>query len=65
MRGAEYLAVSFKVTVTLIPATTTLKVEVSSTSETSVSYHNTTRRHNPEDIDLKLHRREDLKTRIS
>jgi hypothetical protein len=37
------------------------------TSETSVSYHNTTRRHNPEDLDLSLHRRENLKirTRIS
>jgi len=26
-----------------------------------VSYHNTTRRHNPEDLDLKHHRRESLK----
>jgi hypothetical protein len=26
-------------------------------------YHNTTRRHNPEDIDLKHHRRENLKSR--
>jgi hypothetical protein len=29
-----------------------------------VSYHNTTRRHNPEDVDLKHHRRESLETRI-
>jgi hypothetical protein len=29
-----------------------------------VSYHNTTRRHNPEDLDLKHHRREILKARI-
>jgi len=28
-----------------------------------VSYHNTTRRYNPEDLDLKHHRRESLKTR--
>jgi hypothetical protein len=31
-------------------------------SETLVSYHNTTQRHNPEDLDLNLHRRESLKT---
>jgi hypothetical protein len=30
-----------------------------------VSYRNTTRRHNPEDLDLNLHRRENLKSRIS
>jgi len=33
-------------------------------SETMVSYHNTTRRHNPDDLDLNLHRRENLKSRI-
>jgi hypothetical protein len=33
------------------------------TSETSVCYHNTTRRHNPEGLVLKHHRRESLKTR--
>jgi hypothetical protein len=33
------------------------------TSETLVSYQNTTRRHNPEDLDLN-HRRENLKYRI-
>jgi hypothetical protein len=38
-------------------------LEVSAVSETSVSYHDTTRRLNPEDIDLKRHRRESLKTR--
>jgi hypothetical protein len=30
-----------------------LKMEVALTSETLVSYHSTTRRHNPEDLDLK------------
>jgi hypothetical protein len=30
-----------------------------------VSYHNTTRRHNPEDLDLKHHWSESLKIRIS
>jgi len=34
------------------------------TSETFVSYYNTTRRHNPEDLDLKYHRRENTKIRI-
>jgi hypothetical protein len=30
-----------------------MKVETARSSETSVSDHNTTRRHNPEDLDLK------------
>jgi hypothetical protein len=33
------------------------------TSETSVSYHNTTWRHNPEDLEFKHKRREIPKTR--
>jgi hypothetical protein len=32
--------------------------------EMLVSYHNTTRRHNLQDLDLKHHRRESFKTRI-
>jgi hypothetical protein len=31
-------------------------------TETLVSYRNTTRHHNPEELDLKHHRRESLKT---
>jgi hypothetical protein len=38
-------------------------MEAARTPETSVSYHKTTRRHNPEDLDLKHHCHENLKTR--
>jgi hypothetical protein len=38
-------------------------MEAARSSETSVSYHITTRRHNPEDRDLNPHRRENLKFR--
>jgi hypothetical protein len=34
-----------------------LKMEAARFSETLVSYHNTTRRQNPEDLDLNLHSR--------
>jgi hypothetical protein len=40
-----------------------VKMEAVWTSETLVSY-NTIRHHNPEDLDLKYHRSERLKTRI-
>jgi hypothetical protein len=37
-----------------------VKMEAVWTSETMISCHNTPRRHNPEDLDLNLHRRENL-----
>jgi len=34
-------------------------------SEMLVFYYNTTRRHNPEDLEMNLHRRENFKIRIT
>jgi len=41
----------------------TLKTETAKSSESSVSYQNTTRCHNPEDLDLNTRSRENLKSR--
>jgi hypothetical protein len=41
-----------------------LKMEALPSSETLVSRHNTTRRHNPEDLGLNLHRRENLESQF-
>jgi hypothetical protein len=40
-------------------------MEAAKFPETSVPYRNTTRGHNPEDLDLNLYRRENLKSRVS
>jgi len=44
-----------------------VKMEAARSSETLVSYRNTThrQRHNPQDLDLNLHGREDLKSGIA
>jgi hypothetical protein len=39
-------------------------MEATWTSKTMVSYHSTTQHHNPEELDLKHHRRQSLKTRF-
>jgi hypothetical protein len=41
----------------------TLKMEAARSSETLVSYRGTTQPHNPGDLDVNLHRRENLKPR--
>jgi hypothetical protein len=41
-----------------------LKMEAVRSSETSVCYRNTTRRHIPEDLKKNFHRREKLKFRV-
>jgi hypothetical protein len=42
-----------------------LKMDVARFPETVMSYRNTTRRQNPEDVDFILHRHESLKSRIN
>jgi len=40
-------------------------IEVAGSSEKFISYHITTRRQNPEELDLKLHRRDNLNRNLS
>jgi len=40
-------------------------MEAAGTSETLVSYRSTTRRYNPEDLDVNLYRRKNLVSRLS
>jgi hypothetical protein len=48
----------------IIRAMVALMMEAARTSETLVSFYQTTRRYNPEDSHLRTHRRENLKSYI-
>jgi hypothetical protein len=51
-----------KITVFWVVAIIALMTEAARTSETLVNFYQTTRRYNPEDSHLRIHRRENLKS---
>jgi hypothetical protein len=63
MKGPTFTStVHLKMAVFWVVAPCSLMMEAANTSETSVNFHQTTRRYNPEDSHIHVRRRKNLKS---
>jgi gamma-glutamylcysteine synthetase len=62
--GNPQTKVSSRVAFWIVTLRNNVKMKAAKLSETLVSYHTTARRHNPENRDVNLHRRENLKGEV-